>query len=123
MKMSTGFMIVPFLLGILFTACNSPQTTDGRESVQTLRDSIQLLQAREDRFMILSNLFNSRDSLTGDEDGREVSAANADLCIKIFPREMAMHGLMPQAGPISLNIKNARQITNSEDFHGKGLLE
>jgi hypothetical protein len=68
-------------------------------------------------------LFNSKDSLAGDEDGREVSAENADLCINIFPTEMGKHGIKQTAGPVSFIIKKARQITKSEDFYGKGLLD
>ncbi|GAA0556866.1 hypothetical protein [Chitinophaga japonensis] len=124
MKISESFMIVPLLAGILLTACTSNKANFTEAQVKRLNDSIQSLHKQIDKLMILDNLFNSKDSLAGDEDGREVEVKNANLCINFYPTEMGKHGLRAQAGTIpSLIVRRARKITTAENFQGRGLLD
>lgn len=116
-------MIVPLLLGILLAACNRNKSNFTGEQVQSLTDSITSLNMQIKRLIILDNLLNSKDSLAAEEDGREVEAKNAKLCIDTFPIEMSKHGLRPQGGPVTFLIRRARKITTSENFKGKNLLD
>jgi hypothetical protein len=122
MKMNARLMIAP-LLCILLAACNNNKSNYTREQVESLTDSVQSLNMQIKRLVILDNLLNSKDSLAEGEDGREVTARNANLCIGAFPTAMDKHGFKAEAGNVVLSLRRARKITRAEDFKGRNLLD
>jgi len=119
MKLSPSFMFVPFLLGVLLTVCCNIEHCFAQEKVERLPDSVASFTERAEKFMILSNLFNSEDTTTG----REVDYDSAKPCMDIFQRQMKKHGFKMDAGSLVIRLRLARKITKAEVFQGNGLTD